>query len=127
MLSPSNIAGNNLRAYKALGIFPYNNHINCRLDAWAGSHLSAHGYFLCGMVEFPPLTDFTGRMFAYKSSAFRIATMGDEYPTTRRDGELCHFGTFSILTSDDVRNAEWEVNKPDSAEHCTIHVVSQCS
>ena len=79
------------------------------------------------MAEFPPLTDFTGRMFAYKSSAFLIATMGDEYPATRRDGELCHFGTFSILTSGDVRKTEWEWDKPDSAEHSTVHVVSQCS
>jgi len=106
MLSRSNIARGNLRAYKTLGIFPYNNHINCRLDAWAGSYLSSQGYFLFVMVEFPPLTDFTGRMFAYKSSAFRIATMGDEYPTTRRDGELCHFGTFSIFTSNNVQNAK---------------------
>jgi hypothetical protein len=33
-------------------------------------------------------TEVTGRIFAYKSSCFRSATMGDEYPTTLRDGEL---------------------------------------
>jgi hypothetical protein len=35
-----------------------------------------------------PRTDVTGRMFAYKSNCFRSATMGDEYPTTLREGEL---------------------------------------
>lgn len=35
-----------------------------------------------------PRTEVTGRMFAYKSSCFLRATMGDEYPTTLREGEL---------------------------------------
>jgi hypothetical protein len=61
------------------------------------------GYFLLEMVEFPPLTDFTGRIFAYKSSSLRIATMGDEYPATRREGELYRGRFFSTLTSDDAR------------------------
>ncbi len=34
------------------------------------------------------LTYLTGLILAYKSSALRIATIGDEYPVTRREGEL---------------------------------------
>jgi hypothetical protein len=34
------------------------------------------------------LTERTGLIFAYRSSSFRRATIGDEYPTTFLEGEL---------------------------------------
>ena len=37
-------------------------------------------------------TEVTGRTFAYKSSSFRRATMGEEYPTTLWEGELQYRG-----------------------------------
>jgi hypothetical protein len=35
-----------------------------------------------------PFTEDTGRMFAYRSSFFRSATIGEEYPVTFLEGEL---------------------------------------